>query len=100
MKIKYIAALLVTALLITYIPLLLSITADASALETLGTITECVIDGRSEKIMIRGSVKHNVLVGNRDGKIAVYRFDPWINISSAVKTATPVASMFTQRSVR
>lgn len=93
MKIKYIAALLVTALLITYIPLLLSVTADASAFETLGTITECVIDGRSEKIMIRGSVKHNVLVGNRDGKIAVYRFDPWINISSAVKTATPVASM-------
>ncbi len=93
MKIKYFAAFMLVAFLLTSLPFSSLMVLDASAAESLGTITECIIDRSSEKIMIRGSIKHSVLVDNRDGKIAVYRFDPWINALNAVKTATPLATM-------
>ncbi len=93
MKIKYFAAFILVVFLFTSLPFSRLIAIDASAAESLGTITECVIDRSSEKIMIKGSIKHSILVDNRDGKIAVFRFDPWINALNAVKTATPLATM-------
>ncbi|MBR4033733.1 MAG: hypothetical protein IKJ04_02895, partial [Clostridia bacterium] len=94
MKTKYSAAILVAAIMINMIlPFASLMIIDASASESLGSITECVIDRTSEKIMIRGSIKHSVLVNNRDGKLAVYRFDPWVNVENAVRRATPLATM-------
>lgn len=94
MKTKYFAAFLIAAVMINlFIPLSSLMVIETSASEALGTITECVIDRNSEKIMIRGSIKHSVLVNNRDGKLAVYRFDPWMNVENAVRRATPLATM-------
>ncbi len=93
-KTKYYAAILVAAIMINMIlPFASLLIIDASASDSLGSITECVIDQTSEKIMIRGSIKHSVLVNNRDGKLAVYRFDPWVNVANAVRRATPLATM-------
>ncbi len=94
MKTKYFAVFLIAVILINMIlPFSSLMVIEVSASDSLGTITECVIDRSSEKIMIRGSIKHSVLVNNRDSKLAVYRFDPWVNVENAVRRATPLATM-------
>lgn len=79
--------------LLTSLPFTCFFAIDASASESLGSITECVVNPNSEKITVRGSIKHSVLVNNRNSKIAVYRFDPWINVKNSINAATPIASM-------
>lgn len=84
----FLAVIMIISVLSVFMPII-----NVSASENLGTITECRIDRSTDKIMISGSIKHSVLVSNRNSTIAVYRIDPWTNITNAVKTATPLATM-------
>lgn len=92
-KTKYFAILMVAVMLLTSLPLYTAINVQADAIENLGTITECKVDRNAQTLSISGSIKHSVLVVNRESKIAVYRFDPWVNISSALKNAEPLETM-------
>lgn len=85
--------LLIAAFLFMSLPMAYLFSINASASDSLGSITECVIDNASETIAVRGSIKHSILVGNRNSKIAVFRFDPWVNVKSAIKNATPLATV-------
>ena len=93
MKFRHAIAILLAAVMVIALPFLAVISVSSSTSENLGAIAECVVDKSAEKITIRGSLKHGVLVNNREAKLAVYRFDPWINVESAVKKATPLATM-------
>ena len=93
MKNKISALLLIAVFLFTSLPLTYLFVIDVSASDSLGSISECSVNMTTEKIKVRGSIKHSVLVNNRDSKIAVYRFAPWVNVNSAIKSATPLASM-------
>lgn len=93
MKNKIPILFLIAVFLFTSLPLAYLFAIDAAASESLGSITECTLNNSLEKITVRGSIKHSVLVNNRDSKIAVYRFDPWVNVEKAIKLATPLASM-------
>jgi len=92
MNVKKISAFLAVIMLISAFAASMPV-ISVSASENLGTITECRIDRSTDKILISGSIKHSVLVNNRNSTIAVYRIDPWTNIINAVKTATPLATM-------
>ncbi len=92
-KIKYFAVLMTVTIIISTLPWGTLISAEASVIENLGTVTECIVDRSSQTVSVRGSIKHSVLVGSRESKLAVYRFDPWVNISSALKTSEPLATM-------
>ncbi len=65
--------------------------AETPSFQSLGSITYCTVDDARNLIKIHGSIKHSVLIGNRDSKIAVYRFDPWLDVTSAIATAEPLA---------
>lgn len=92
-KIKYFAIFMMAAVIFSILPFGALITVKSASNENLGTITECVIDRESKMAFVRGSIKHSVLVGNRESKLAVYRFDPWVNISSALQTSEPIEIM-------
>jgi hypothetical protein len=86
-------SLILALLIVVPLPLWAVMTVWAAPSENLGAISECIVDKSTEKIVIRGSLKHGVLVNNREAKLAVYRFDPWVNVESAVKKSTPLATM-------
>ena len=91
MKYRYIAMLLITALLLSAVSLLNFVYAETPSFQSLGSISECSVDENRNLIKIHGSVKHSVLIDNRDAQIAVYRFDPWENAVSAIASAEPDA---------
>ncbi|MBR6681454.1 MAG: hypothetical protein IKL40_00530 [Clostridia bacterium] len=82
------AFLLLVSLIITSLPLSFLLTFEISASETLGSVAECKIIG--DKIYIRGSIKHSVLVSNRDSTIAIYKLSPWDNVDDVIATAEPL----------
>ncbi len=92
MKIKYLSAVLLAAILLSVIPFSLLFTLNASAAESFGSITECAVDQKNGSVKISGSIKHSVLVSNRTSKIAVYRFDPWEDVEDMISDAAPLAS--------
>lgn len=65
--------------------------AETPSFQSLGSITYCTVDDARNMIKIHGSIKHSVLISKRDAKIAVYRFDPWEDVVSAITTAEPMA---------
>ena len=91
MKYRYIAMILITAILLSALSFVNYAYAETPSFQSLGNITECTIDEKSNLIHIQGSIKHSILIDNRDAKIAVYRFDPWANIVSAITSAEPEA---------
>lgn len=91
--IKCLAVITVLTVLISSVPFLAILSPAAAASENLGTVTECVIDRSSQTVSVKGSIKHSVLVNNRDSKLAVYRFDSWDNISSELKVSEPLETM-------
>lgn len=91
MKKRYLAVILITAILISAISFFASVNAETPSFQSLGSITNCTVDESRKQINIHGSIKHSVLIGNRDSKIAVYRFDPWTDIVSAISSAEPCA---------
>ena len=92
-KIKYFAVLMMAVIIITSMPFFSVIIAYAADVDNLGVVTECIVDQNTKTLSVRGSIKHSVLVSNRDSKLAVYRFDPWDNFSVALKTAEPLETM-------
>ncbi len=94
MNIKKLTALVLAVLMLASLltmPILTAINASAS--NSLGTIAECRIDPKVETIKIAGSIKHNILVNNRSGKLAVFRFAPWEDYASLIETEAPAAVM-------
>jgi hypothetical protein len=83
--------LLITALLLSAVGLSNYVFAETPSFQSLGSISECSVDEKRNLIKIHGSVKHSVLIDNRDAKIAVYRFDPWADFSSAISSTEPCA---------
>lgn len=82
------AFLLLISVIITSLPLSFLLSFTASASETLGSVTECRIVG--DKIYVSGSIKHSVLVSNRESKIAIYKMLPWENIDEVLATTEPL----------
>lgn len=76
------AFLLLISVIITSLPLSFLLPFDASAAETLGSITRCQIIG--DKIYISGSIKHSILVSNRESKIAIYKLLPWDDLEEVI----------------
>jgi len=68
-------------------PFLLSFNSSASE-TTLGFVAECRIVG--DKIFVSGSIKHSVLVSNRESTIGVYKLLPWENIDSVIASTSPI----------
>lgn len=94
MKAKGLAALLIAVLILNILaPLFTLVVIEASASDFSGTITECAVDRAGERITVRGSIKHGVLVNNRDCKLGVFRFEPWVNVTHTIKKSTPLATM-------
>lgn len=92
-KYKYFAVLMTVAILFTALPWCIATNVKSESNENLGSVTECVIDKDARVVFVRGSIKHSVLVSNRESKLAVYRFDPWANIASELHTAEPIETM-------
>ncbi len=80
-------------MIISVFPVCSIFSVNASVSQSLGAISECVSDLRSNSVKIAGSIKHSVLVANRGARIAVYRFDPWEDYESLIDSAVPLASM-------
>lgn len=91
MKKSCISIILVIAIIISTVCIVNSAHAETMVFQSLGTITSCTVDANRDAVIISGSVKHSVLIGNRDAQIAVYRFGPWIDVASAVSSADPEA---------
>lgn len=85
-KIKAVAWCIAVVLTLTQFAFLFSL--NVFAYENWGSVTECRISG--DRIYVRGSIKHNVLVSNRESSIAVYKMLPWENIDNVVATAEPM----------
>ena len=91
MKIRYLAMFLVATILISSVAFFGITDAEALSFPSLGSITSCTVDNNRNLVVIKGSVKHSVLIGNRTSKIALYRFDPWCDVASDIATAEPIA---------
>ena len=83
--------ILAAAILISAVCFIGTVYAETPTYPSLGSITTCTVDDNSNLVVIQGSIKHSVLIGNRDSKIAVYRFDPWTDVASALSEAEPYA---------
>ena len=70
MKFRNAIAILLAAVMVIALPFFAVISVSSSTSENLGAISECVVDKSTEKITIRGSLKHGVLVNNREAKLA------------------------------
>ncbi|MGM9642662.1 MAG: DUF5722 domain-containing protein, partial [Eubacteriales bacterium] len=93
MKSKYLTVLFLAVFLVTSLPIAGILALNAAASPSLGTVAECVVNEQAETVRVSGSIKHSVLVSNREGKIAVYRFDPWEDYAKQIRTAVPLATM-------
>lgn len=93
MKRINLTVLLLAVFLVSSLPIAGILTLKAAAAPSLGTIAECSFNEQVGTVSVSGSIKHSVLVSNRDGKIAVYRFDPWEDYAAQIPTATPLATM-------
>ena len=82
------AFLLLISVIITSLPMSFLLPLGASASETLGSVTECKIVG--DKIYVSGSIKHSVLVSNRESKIAIYKLLPWEDVDEVIATTDPL----------
>lgn len=82
------AFILLASVIITSLPLSFLLSFDVSATETLGSVTECKIVG--DKIIVSGSIKHSVLVSNRESSIAVYKLLPWENVDEVIASTDPL----------
>ena len=82
------AVLLLISVIITSLPMSFLLPLGASASETLGSVTECKIVG--DKIYVSGSIKHSVLVSNRESKIAIYKLLPWEDVDEVIATTDPL----------
>ncbi len=83
-----VAAVLLISYICAFIPLKVT-----GAVQSLGSITECDVDIKNETVKVAGSIKHSVLVENRSGKIALYRFAPWDDVESLIKNSVPLATV-------
>lgn len=92
-KIKYFTVLMLAVITLISTSLSVLLYTRAATSDNLGTVTECRVDRDGQTVSIRGSIKHSVLVGNRESKLAVYRFDSWVNISSVIQTCEPLETM-------
>ena len=77
MKYRAVLAMILSLIIVVSLPLSVIVEVRAVSSDKPGAISECIVDKSAEKIIIRGSLKHGVLVNNREAKLAVYRFDPW-----------------------
>lgn len=93
MKYRAVLAMMLSLIIVVSLPLSVIVEVRAASSDKPGAISECIVDKSAEKIIIRGSLKHGVLVNNREAKLAVYRFDPWVDVDSAIKKAIPLATM-------
>ena len=91
MKKRGIALFLLFAVFVSAVGMVQYAKAEAPSFQSLGSITYCKVDPSRNLIKIHGSIKHSVLIGNRDAKIAVYRFDPWADVTSAIDSSEPLA---------
>ena len=92
MRKRCIALLVFFAVFVSAIGAAQYVGAETPSFQSLGSITYCTVDAARGLIKIHGSIKHTVLIGNREAKIAVYRFDPWVDVTSAISTAEPLAT--------
>lgn len=76
-------SVIITSFQISFLTLL-----DVSASETLGSVAECKVIG--DKVLISGSIKHSILVSNRESSIAVYKLSPWENVEDAISSTEPL----------
>ena len=77
------------ALILALLPSTSLLHLNVSALDNLGSVTECRIAG--ERIIVSGSIKHSVLVSNRESTIAVYKLLPWENTDQIIAAVDPIA---------
>ncbi len=91
MRKRCIALIIFFAVLVSAISAAQYVEAETPSFQSLGSITYCTVDDSRNLIKIHGSIKHSVLIGNRDAKIAVYRFDPWLDVTTAIASAEPLA---------
>ena len=82
------ALLLFISVLITSLPFSFLFHFNAAASENLGSVAECKIVG--DKIIVSGSIKHSVLVANRESSIGVYKMLPWENIDDILSSTAPI----------
>ena len=82
------AFLLLISVVIASIPFSFLFSFNVSASENLGSVAECRIAG--DKIIVSGSIKHSVLVSNRESTIAVYKLLPWENVETIIASTAPL----------
>ena len=88
---RCVSVIILAAIFLSVFSSLFVLESKCLGIQSLGTLSSCVIDYERNRILIRGSVKHSVLINNRDAKIAVYRFDPWVEVSAEILIAAPEA---------
>ena len=82
------AFLLCVSVVLNVLPFTFLFRFEAAAYENLGSVTSCVISG--DKIIVSGSIKHSVLVANRESNIAIFKFDPWENVEQVISNNAPL----------
>lgn len=92
MKKRLLAILLFAILVISLIPDVNAFGVRSVTSETLGSITQCSVNKKFSTVTVSGSIKHSVLVDNSNARIAIYRFEPWKDVSTLIRTAIPLAT--------
>ncbi len=55
-----------------------------SGIEHLGTVTECVISPDGRSIDVRGTVAHDIMIANRENRLALFTVDPWETVEEVL----------------
>lgn len=55
-----------------------------TGITALGTVAECVVSEDGRHISVKGTVAHDIMIANRDNRLALFRLDAWETVEDAL----------------